>query len=103
MKIEVAEGPTGLLLIHVLGTKRLTCEAIYNRFLLRHHLARWILLVRASFCDESIIAQSVTPDGNGSAEILITGPSEISDKLNDLLESELARWLGRVSASHASA
>ncbi len=102
MKIEVAEGPTGLLLVHVLGTERLGCEGAYNRFLLHHNLAYWTLIVRASFCDQSLLAQSITPDGHASGEIVIAQASEISAKLTELLESELSHWIVRASASQAS-
>jgi hypothetical protein len=102
MKIDVVEGPTGLLLIHVLRMERLACEAAYNRFLLSHNLAYWTLIVRASFCNQSFFAQSITSDGHASEEIVISHSSEISAKLTELLESELNRWMDRASASQAS-
>jgi hypothetical protein len=101
MKIEVVEGPTGLVLIHVLRSARLACEAAYNRFLIKHGLTYWNLIIRASFISQSIIAQSIAPDGLASNEVEIREISEISLTLTQLLEFELSRWLGH-AAAHAS-
>lgn len=98
MKIEVVQGTTGLLLVHVLGRERLACEAAYNRFLISHNLREWNLIVRANLLDRSLVAQSVTPDGQASSEIIMAAPSDIRAKLTELLELELERWLEHSSA-----
>jgi hypothetical protein len=102
MKIEVVEGTTGLLLIHVLGRERLACEAAYNRFLVNHNLKQWSLIVRANFLDQSIVAQSINPDGQASHEIVIAQQSDMRAQLTELLEAELGHWLEPASALKAS-
>lgn len=102
MKIEVVEGATGLVLIHVLGRERLACEAAHNRFLLSRNLKDWILIVRTNLLDQSLVAQSVNPDGRASAELVITQTSDIRSQLTGLLEAELAEWLGRPPALGAT-
>jgi hypothetical protein len=101
MRIEVLEGPTGLLLIHVLGGDRLACEAAYNRFLLNHNLKYWNLIVRASFPDQSLFAQSIAPDGRASDEIGILDARNISEKLTELLRQELSQWMRRAATAQA--
>ena len=98
MKIEVVEGTTGLLLVHVLGRERLACEAAYNRFLIGHKLKEWNLIVRTNLLDRSLVAQSITPDGQVSSEIIMAAPSDIQARLTELLEVELDRWLEHSSA-----
>jgi hypothetical protein len=98
MKIEVVQGTTGLLLVHVLGRERLACEAAYNRFLVSHNLREWNLIVRTNLLDRSLVAQSITPDGQASSEIVIAPASDIRAKLTELLEVELDRWLQHSSA-----
>ncbi len=93
MKIEVVQGTTGLLLVHVLGRERLACEAAYNRFLISHNLKEWNLIVRTNLIDRSLVAQSITPDGKASSETIMATPSDIRAKLTELLEVELDRWL----------
>jgi len=102
MKIEVVEGTTGLLLVHVLGRERLACEAAYNRFLVNHNLREWNLIVRTNLLDESIVAQSINPDGCASLETVIAQGSDIRAQLTELLEAELGRWREPSSALSAS-
>ncbi len=102
MKIEVVEGTTGLLLVHVLGRERLACEAAYNRFLIGHKLKEWNLIVRTNLLDRSLVAQSITPDGQVSSEIIMAAPSDIQARLTELLEVELDRWLDHASAQATS-
>ncbi len=102
MKIEVVEGTTGLLLVHVLGRERLACEAAYNRFLIGHKLKEWNLIVRTNLLDRSLVVQSITPDGQVSSEIIMAAPSDIQARLTELLEVELDRWLDHASAQATS-
>jgi hypothetical protein len=102
MKIEVVEGATGLLLVHVLGRERLECEAAYNRFLVNHNLKEWNLIIRTNLLDESVVAQSVNPDGQASHEMVMAPRSDIRAQLRDLLEAELKHWLEPSSALKAS-
>lgn len=96
------QGPTGLLLVHVLGKERLACEAAYNRFLVGHNLNHWNLVVRTNFLDHSLVAQSISPEGRASREIVIDQSSEIRAKLTELLEMEHDRWLELSSAAPTS-
>jgi hypothetical protein len=102
MKIVVVEGATGLLLVHVLGRERLECEAAYNRFLVNHNLKEWNLIVRTNLLDQSIVAQSVNPDGQASHEMAIAPQSDIRAQLRELLEAELEHWRKPTSALAAS-
>lgn len=102
MKIDVVEGATGLLLVQVLGRVRLECEAAYNRFLVSHNLKEWNLIVRTNLLDQSIVAQSVNPDGQASHEILLAPQSDIRTQLRELLEAELEHWREPSSALRAS-
>ena len=102
MKIEVVEGTTGLLLVHVLGRERLECEAAYNRFLVNHNLKEWNLIVRTNLLDQSVVAQSINPNGQASREMVIAQQSDIRAQLTELLEAELEHWLEPPSALKAS-
>jgi hypothetical protein len=102
MKIEVVEGTTGLLLVHVLGRERLACEAAYNRFLVNHNLKEWSLIVRTNLLDQSIVAQSVNPDGQASHEVVMAPQSDIRAQVAELLEAELEHWRKPSSALKAS-
>jgi len=102
MKIEVVEGATGLLLVHVLGRERLACEAAYNRFLVNHNLKEWTLIVRTNLLDQSIVSQSVNPDGRASQEMVMARESDIRAQLTKLLEDELNHWREPSSALKAS-
>ena len=102
MKIEVVDGATGLLLIQVLGRERLECEAAYNRFLVNHNLKEWSLIVRTNLLDQTIVAQSINPDGQASNEIAIAQHSDVRARLTELLEAELSYWLEPSSALKAS-
>jgi hypothetical protein len=102
MKIEVVQGTTGLLLVHVLGRERLACEAAYNRFLVNHNLREWGLIVRTNLLDQSIAAQSINPDGQASNEMVMAQSSDIRAQLAEFLEAELGHWLEPSAALKAS-
>lgn len=102
MKIEVAESPTGLLLVQVLGRERLECEAAHNRFLVNNNLKEWNLIVRTDLLDQSVVAQSVNPDGQASREVVMAPRSDIRAQLRDLLEAELEHWVKPSQALEAS-
>jgi len=102
MKIEVVQGTTGLLLVHVLGRERLACEAAYNRFLVNHNLREWSLVVRTNHLDQTIVAQSINPDGQASNEMVIAQQSDIRAQLTEFLEAELGHWQEPSSALEAS-
>jgi hypothetical protein len=102
MKIEVVQGTTGLLLVHVLGRERLACEAAYNLFLVNHNLREWGLIVRTNLLDQSSVAQSINPDGQASNEMVMGQSSDIRAQLTELLEAELVHWLEPSSALKAS-
>ena len=96
------EGATGLLLVHVLGRERLACEAAYNRFLVNHNLKQWSLVVRTNLLDQSVVAQSIDPDGRASDEMVMAQSSDIRAQLTELLEAELGQWLEPSSTFKAS-
>jgi hypothetical protein len=93
MIIDVVDRQDGLVMIQLSDAAKIACEAAFNDFRTKHNVRSWGLLVRGSFPDETIFAQSITPSKRPSPEITIPGGSDVAGAISGLLESALADFI----------